>query len=140
MIELSVSNPDTIAKNCYIRVKNNGNLIKAVPFLYSRAAYAGGYFFNYFKFSFLSCEVTQDNCISLQKNENPIFINPPNKLYNLCEEIDAYENQHRFHPEEILAYYWSYEMVPESRRDFRQSLFVSKIRKILDNDCEMMIE
>ncbi|NVM16622.1 MAG: hypothetical protein HWN80_02830 [Candidatus Lokiarchaeota archaeon] len=42
---LYVSNPDTIGKNCYVPFQVNGAPIKAVPFLYSKAPYRGGYFF-----------------------------------------------------------------------------------------------
>ena len=100
-----MSNPDTIGKNCYVAFQNNGTQIKAVPFLYSQTPYKGGYFFEYFRFTFLESEMKDNKCLPLYENNRPKFISPPPKLFELCEEIDPYNNQHRLHPEEILAYY-----------------------------------
>ncbi|GAH65419.1 unnamed protein product, partial [marine sediment metagenome] len=60
---LSVSNPDTIGKNCYVTFQNNGAQTMAVPFLYSETPYSGGYFFEYFQFTFLESEMKNDRCL-----------------------------------------------------------------------------
>ncbi|MBY9011207.1 MAG: hypothetical protein KGD70_02415, partial [Candidatus Lokiarchaeota archaeon] len=112
---LYVSNPDTIGKNCYVSVYANGAQIKAVPFLYAVAPFRGGYFFEYFRFTFLESEMKNSKCSPLYENNRPKFINAPQKLFDLCEEIDPYSNQHRLHPEEILAYYWSLLPFSESK-------------------------
>lgn len=129
--KLAVSNPDTIGKNCQVNLRNNGSLVKAVPFLYSTAPYSGGYFFEYFRYSFIACDVTSNKCLPEKVNGKPIFINPPDSLFKLCEEIDPYNNQHRLHPEEILAYYWSYLIFPKTHLEHFKSSFVSKIEKLL---------
>ena len=100
---LYVSNPDTIGKNCYVPFQINGPSIKAVPFLYSETPYRGGYFFEYFRFTFLESEIKDNKCVPLYENNRPKCINTPQKLFELCEEIDPYNNQHRLHPEEISS-------------------------------------
>ncbi len=59
-------------------------------------------------------EIQNNKCVPVYEGENVKLIEAPEKLYNLCEEIDPYNNQHRLHPEEILAYYWSYLSFSES--------------------------
>ena len=128
---LYVSNPDTIGKNCYVAFQNNGVQIKAVPFLYSETPYRGGYFFEYFRFTFLESEMKHEKCLPLYENTRPKFISAPQKLFDLCEEIDPYDNQHRLHPEEILAYYWSLLPFSESNLPHDKRSFLVKIRNLL---------
>jgi len=132
--QLYVSNPDTIGKNCYVSLNNNGAQIKAVPFLYSENPYRGGYFFEYFRFSFLESEMKNSKCLPLYENNRPKFIRAPQKLFDLCEEIDPYSNQHRLHPEEILAYYWSLLPFSESKIPFYKRSYLVKIRKLLEQE------
>ena len=131
---LYVSNPDTIGKNCYVAFQNNGAQIKAVPFLYSESPYRGGYFFEYFRFTFLESEMKDNKCLPLYENNRPKFINAPKKLFDLCEEIDPYNNQHRLHPEEILAYYWSLLPFSESKIQFYKRSYLGKIRNLLEQE------
>ena len=131
---LYVSNPDMIGKNCYVAFQNNGAQIKAVPFLYSETPYRGGYFFEYFRFTFLESEMKDKKCLPLYENNRPKFINAPQKLFNLCEEIDLYNNQHRLHPEEILAYYWSLLPFSESKLQFYKRSYLEKIRTHLEQE------
>ena len=131
---LYVSNPDTIGKNSYVEFKNNGAQIKAVPFLYSETPYNGGYFFEYFRFAFLESEVKQDKCMPIYENNQPNFISPPRELFEMCEEIDPYNNQHRLHPEEILAYYWSLLPFSESKLESYKRSYLAKIRNILEQE------
>ena len=132
--QLYVSNPDTIGKNCYVSFQNNGAQIKAVPFLYSESPYRGGYFFEYFRFTFMEVEMKHDNCSPLYEDNRPKFINAPQKLFDLCEEIDPYNNQHRLHPEEILAYYWSLLPFTESKIQFYKRSYLLKIRNLLEQE------
>ena len=129
---LYVSNPDTIGKNCYLTFQNNGTQIKAVPFLYSETPYEGGYFFEYFRFTFIESEMEHEKCLPLYKNNKPKFISAPQKLFDLCEEIDPYDNQHRLHPEEILAYYWSLLPFSESKIEPNKRSYLVKIRNLLE--------
>ena len=131
---LYVSNPDTIGKNCYVTFQNNGAQIKAVPFLYSETPYSGGYFFEYFRFTFLESEMKLDKCLPLFENNKPKFIAAPQKLFDLCEEIDPYDNQHRLHPEEILAYYWSLLPFAESKIENYKKSYLVKIRNLLEQE------
>ena len=131
---LYVSNPDTIGKNSYVEFKNNGVQIKAVPFLYSETPYNGGYFFEYFRFAFLESEVKQDKCMPIYENNQPNFISPPPELFEMCEEIDPYNNQHRLHPEEILAYYWSLLPFSESKLEPYKRSYLVKIRNLLEQE------
>lgn len=131
---LSVSNPDTIGKNCYVPFQVNGAQIKAVPFLYSKAPYRGGYFFEYFRFTFLESETKGNKCIPLYENNRPKFIHAPQKLFDLCEEIDPYNNQHRLHPEEILAYYWSLLPFSESKLQLYKRSYLEKIHNLLEQE------
>ena len=131
---LYVTNPDTIEKNCYIEFQDNGTPIKAVPFLYSAKPYRGGYFFHYFRFTFLVSEVKNNRCFPIYKEKRPKFINAPQKLYDLCEEIDPYNNQHRLHPEEIIAYYWSLLPFSESELEYNKRKFFLKIRNVLQRN------
>jgi len=131
---LYMSNPDTIGKNCYISFQNNGAQIKAVPFLYSEIPYRGGYFFEYFRFTFLESEIKDIKCLPLYENNLPKFIDAPQKLFNLCEEIDPYNNQHRLHPEEILTYYWSLLPFSESKIESYKRSYLVKIRNLLEQE------
>jgi len=131
---LYVSNPDTIGKNCYVAFQNNGAQIKAVPFLYSETPYRGGYFFEYFRFTFLESEMKHEKCLPLYENNRPKFISAPKKLFDLCEEIDPYDNQHRLHPEEILAYYWSLLPFSESNIQYYKRNYLVKIRNLLEQE------
>ena len=131
---LYVSNPDTIGKNCYIAFQNNGHQIKAVPFLYSESPYRGGYFFEYLRFTFMLSEMKHNKCLPLYENSQPKFIKAPQKLFDLCEEIDPYNNQHRLHPEEILAYYWSYLPFSESKIQVNKRNYLAKIRNLLEQE------
>ena len=129
-----MSNPDTIGKNCYVAFQNNGAQIKAVPFLYSETPFRGGYFFEYFRFTFLESEMKHEKCLPLDENNRPKFISAPQKLFDLCEEIDPYDNQHRLHPEEILAYYWSLLPFSESKIEFYKRSYLVKIRNFLKQE------
>jgi len=131
---LYVSNPDTIGKNCYIAFQKNGVQIQAVPFLYSESPYTGGYFFEYFHFTFLESEIKHDKCLPLYENNQPKFISAPQKLFDLCEEIDPHNNQHRLHPEEILAYYWSLLPFSESKIQDYKRRYLVKIRNLLEQE------
>jgi hypothetical protein len=131
---LYVSNPDTIGKNCYVAFQINGAQIKAVPFLYSETPFKGGYFFEYFRFTFLESEMKDNKCLPLYENNRPKFINAPQKLFDLCEEIDPYNNQHRLHPEEILAYYWSLLPFSESKLQLYKRNYLIKIRNLLEQE------
>jgi len=131
---LYVSNPDTIGKNCYVVFQNSGAQIKAVPFLYSKTPYNGGYFFEYFRFTFLESKMKDNRCLPLYENNLPKFINAPQKLFDLCEEIDPYKNQHRLHPEEILAYYWSLLPFSESKLQLYKRNYLTKIRNLLEQE------
>ena len=131
---LYVSNPDTIGKNCYVEFQNNGVQIKAVPFLYSETSFNGGYFFEYFRFTFLESELKHDKCVPMYENNRPKFISPPHKLFELCEEIDPYNNQHRLHPEEILAYYWSLLPFSESKIESYKRSYLVKIHNLLEQE------
>ena len=131
---LYVSNPDTIGKNCYVSFYANGAQIKAVPFLYAVAPFRGGYFFEYFRFTFLESEMKNSKCSPLYENNRPKFINAPQKLFDLCEEIDPYSNQHRLHPEEILAYYWSLLPFSESKIQSYKRSYLVKIRNLLEQE------
>jgi len=131
---LYVSNPDTIGKNCYVEFQNNGAQIKAVPFLFSETPYRGGYFFEYFRFTFLESKMKQDTCVPIYENDRPKFIRPPHKLFEMCEEIDPYNNQHRLHPEEILAYYWSLLPFSESNLEPYRRNYLVKIRNLLKQE------
>jgi hypothetical protein len=137
--KLSVSNPDTIGKNCYLEIKDNGDSLKAVPFLFSTRSYQGGYFFRYFRFSYLACEIEIDKCIPIYQKEALKFIEPPPTLYDLCEEIKPFENQHRLHPEEILAYYWSTMSIPKSELPPFMKNYYSKILDIIENQKNFKI-
>jgi len=132
--QLYVSNPDTIGKNCYVTFQNNGTQIKAVPFLYAVTPYRGGYFFEYFRFTFLESEMKNNKCSPLYENNLPKFIGAPQKLFDLCEEIDPYSNQHRLHPEEILAYYWSLLPFSESRLQSYKRNYLTKIRNLVEQE------
>ena len=131
---LYVSNPDTIGKNCYVAFQDNGSQIKAVPFLYSESPYMGGYFFEYFRFTFLESEMKNNKCMPLYENNRPKFISAPQKLYDMCEEIDPYNNQHRLHPEEMLAYYWSLLPFSESKIQDYKRRYLVKIRNLLEQE------
>ena len=131
---LYVSNPDTIGKNCSVAFQNNGAQIKAVPFLYSEYPYRGGYFFEYFRFTFLESEMKDNKCLPLYENNRPKFINIPQKLFDVCEEIDPYNNQHRLHPEEILAYYWSLLPFCELKIESYKRNYLVKIRNLLEQE------
>lgn len=135
---LYVTNPDTIGKNCYVEFQDNGIPIKAVPFLYSEHPYRGGYFFHYFRFTFLVSEVNNNRCFPVYEEEKPKFIDTPQKLFDLCEEIDPYNNQHRLHPEEILAYYWSLLAFSESELEYLKRSFLLKIREILNKKSKII--
>ena len=133
--ELYVTNPDTIKKNCYVEFRDfEGNQTKAVPFLYSEHPYKGGYFFRYFRFNFLTIQLKDSKCYPVCKNSQLKFIDAPQALYDLCEEIDPYNNQHRLHPEEILAYYWSLLAFIETELGYNKRNFLKKIRECLEND------
>ncbi|MFX1355651.1 MAG: hypothetical protein ACFFA8_00065 [Promethearchaeota archaeon] len=133
--ELYVTNPDTVKKNCYVEFRDfNGSETKAAPFLYSEQPYKGGYFFRYFRFCFLTIQLKDSICYPVYKNSQPKFINAPQALYDLCEEIDPYNNQHRLHPEEILAYYWSLLAFPETELEYNKRSFLVKVRECLEND------
>ena len=131
---LYVSNPDTIGKNSYVEFQHNGAQIKAVPFLYSETPYRGGFFFEYFRFTFLEVELKHDKCVPIYENKRPKFINPPHNLFEICKEIDPYNNQHRLHPEEILAYYWSLLSFTESKIESYKRNFLVKIRNLLEQE------
>ena len=131
---LYVSNPDTIGKNSYVEFNNNGAQIKAVPFLYSETPFTGGYFFEYFRFTFLEVELKDDKCVPIYEHNQPKFISPPHKLFELCEEIDPYNNQHRLHPEEILAYYWSLLPFSESKLEPYKRNYLVKIWNLLGQE------
>lgn len=131
---LYVSNPDTIGKNCFVAFQSNGAQVKAVPFLYAKASYKGGYFFEYFRFTFLEVEMKDNKCVPLYENNQPKFIRAPQKLFDLCEEIDPYNNQHRLHPEEILAYYWSLLPFSESKLQSYKRSYLEKIRNLLEQE------
>jgi len=131
---LYISNPDTIGKNCYVAFQNNGAQIKAVPFLYSESSYRGGYFFEYFRFTFLESEMKNNKCVPLYENNQPKFISAPQKLFDMCEEIDPYNNQHRLHPEEILAYYWSLVPFSKSKIQVYKRNYLVKIRNLLEQE------
>jgi hypothetical protein len=135
-LHLYVSNPDTIGKNCYVRFQHNGAQKKAVPFLYAKTPYRGGYFFEYFRFTFLESEIKNDICVPLYENNRPKFIRAPQKLFDLCEEIDPYNNQHRLHPDEILAYYWSLLPFSESNLQFYKRSYLEKISALLGQEGE----
>jgi hypothetical protein len=132
--DLYVSNPDTIGKNCYVKFQENGKEIKAIPFLYSDNPYRGGYFFHYFRFAFLAIQNSNGKCIPIYNGIDLKFIETPQKLYDLCLEIDPYNNQHRLHPEEILAYYWNLLPFSESELEHNRRTFLQKIRNILQNE------
>jgi len=133
--ELYVTNPDTVKKNCYVEFHDpHGDQRKAVPFLYSEQPYEGGYFFRYFRFTFLVIHLSDNICLPVYENKHPKFIDAPQILYDLSEEIDPYDNQHRLHPEEILAYYWSLLVFPETELDYNKRNFLKKIRECLKND------
>jgi hypothetical protein len=131
---LYVSNPDTIGKNCFVTFQNNGTQTKAVPFLYAVTPYRGGYFFEYFRFTFLESEMKNCKCLPLYENNLPKFINAPQKLFDLCEEICPYNNQHRLHPEEILAYHWSLLPFSESKIQSYKRIYLVKIRNLLEQE------
>ena len=136
---LYVSNPDTIGKNCYVEFQHNGAQKNAVPFLYAKSPYRGGYFFEYFRFTFLEVETNDIKCIPLYENKRPKFIRAPQKLFDLCEEIDPYNNQHRLHPEEILAYYWSLLPFSESKLQPYKKSYLTKIRNLLEQEGDSML-
>lgn len=123
-----VTNPDTIGKNCYLQFLENGEFVKGVSFLYSKGPYRGGYFFQYFRFSFLIAEVTSNRCTPLYDGDHIRFSKVPQSLYDLCTELDPYNNQHRIHPEEILAYYWSLLPFRFSEISFNKRVFLKKIK------------
>jgi len=125
--ELYITNPDTIGKNCYLPFIKKGNSMKGVSFLYSESPYRGGYFFQYMRFAFLIAEVTPTSCKALYDGNQIRFTKVPQSLYNLCAEIDPYNNQHRLHPEEILAYYWSLLPFSDSELSFNKRTFLHKI-------------
>ena len=127
--ELYVTNPDTIGKNCYLPFIDKGKPVKGVSFLYSSSPYRGGYFFEYIRFSFLIAEVTSTSCNPLYDGNQVKFTKVPQGLYNLCAEIDPFNNQHRLHPEEILAYFWSLLPFSESELSFNKRNFLEKITK-----------
>ena len=131
---LYVSNPDTIGKNCYVKFQHKSGEKKAVPFLYAKFPYRGGYFFEYFRFTFLEIELKDGKCVPKYKNHRPKFIRAPQKLFDLCEEIDPYNNQHRLHPEEILAYYWSLLPFSESKLPYYKRNYLKKIRTLLERE------
>ena len=128
---LYVTNPDTVGKNCYLEFQVNGIKVKAVPFLYSESPYRGGYFFRYFHFSFLVSKTIKDKCIPVFKEDRVNLVGIPQNLFQLCEELDPYNNQHRLHPEEILAYYWSFLPFKETELEYNKKVFRSKINSIL---------
>jgi len=132
--ELYVTNPDTIEKNCYVEFQENGKPVKAIPFLYSEEPYQGGYFFRYFRFTFLSTQIKNGKCFPVYDKNQLKFIDAPQELYDLCIEIDPYNNQHRLHPEEILAYYWSLLAFPESELEYAKHKYLLKIRECLHNN------
>ncbi|MFX0059834.1 MAG: hypothetical protein ACFE8J_16175 [Candidatus Heimdallarchaeota archaeon] len=132
--QLYVTNPDTINKNCYMEFQDSNGTHKATPFLYSEQQYRGGYFFRYFRFTFLMIQLKDNISLPIFENGHPKFINAPKSLYDLCEEIDPYNNQHRLHPEEILAYYWSLLAIPESELEYEKRNFLLKIRNYLNNN------
>jgi hypothetical protein len=74
-----------------------------------------------------------NKCLPLYKNGHPKFVDAASRLYELCEEIDPYNNQHRLHPEEILAYYWSLLVFPKTGLDNLKRSFLIKIRECLHN-------
>ena len=131
---LYVSNPDTIGKNSYVELQSNGAQIKAVPFLYSETPFSGGYFFEYFRFTFLEADLKHDKCVPMYENNRPKFVTPPHKLFEICEEIDPYNNQHRLHPEEMLAYYWSLLPFSESKLESSKRKYLIKIRNLLEQE------
>jgi len=88
--QLYVSNPDTIGKNCYVAFQINGAQIKAVPFLYSETPYRGGYFFEYFRFTFLESEMKDKKCSPLYENNRLKFIDAPQKLFDFCEKFKQF--------------------------------------------------
>ncbi len=137
--KLSVSNPDTIGKNCYILVNKGGRTIKAVPFLYSDTPYQGGYFFDYLRFSFVACRVSGEKCVLLQDSNQPVFVDPPELLFELNEEFDPYNNQHNLHPEEMLAHYWSYSYAFQEVSWHPLSSFLARIGAILDDEGKSVI-
>ena len=128
---LYATNPDTVGKNCYLEFQDNGTKVKAVPFLYSESPYRGGYFFRYFHFSFLVSKTIKDKCIPVFKEDRVNLVGIPQNLFQLCEELDPYNNQHRLHPEEILAYYWSFLPFKETELEYNKKVFRSKINSIL---------
>jgi hypothetical protein len=133
-MHLYVSNPDTIGKNCFIKFQVNDHQKKAVPFLHAKSPYRGGYFFEYFRFSFLETDMKDNKCVPLYENGRLKFIRAPQKLFALCEEIDPYNNQHRLHPEEILAYYWSLIPFSESKLPYYKRNYLKKIRTLLERE------
>jgi hypothetical protein len=90
--KLYVSNPDTIGKNCYVEFQDNGSMVKAVPFLFSEEQYSGGYFFRYFRFAYLVSDIQNNRCVPIYEGEKAKLIDAPQMLYDLCEEIDPYDN------------------------------------------------
>lgn len=68
------------------------------------------------------------------ENNRPKFISPPHKLFELCEEIDPFNNQHRLHPEEILAYYWSLLPFSELKIESFKRSYLVKIRNLLEQE------
>ena len=132
--DLYVSNPDTIGKNCYLLLQENGETAKAVSFLYSERPYTGGYFFHYFRFTFLIAKMKNGKCIPLYEGDQLKFIDVPQSLYDLCIEIDPYNNQHRLHPEEILAYYWSLLPFSETELEYNKRSFFRKIHSKIRSD------
>jgi len=130
---LYVTNPDTVGKNCYVEFQDNGTQVKAVPFLYSETPYRGGYFFRYLHFSFLVSELKKNEWLPVYEAQLPKLIDAPQKLYQICEEIDPYNNQHRLHPEEILAYYWSFLPFLETELEYNKRIFIKKISDLLQH-------
>ena len=132
---LTVSNPDTIGKNCYVKV----NKKKIVPFLYSERTYEGGYFFKYFRYDFVECEITEKSCNPIIISGDMNFIKTPTHLFELCKEIDPYENQHRLHPEEMLAYSWAIYSIPKEMRQQYQRDYFKKIHDILHHNANFVL-
>ncbi|MFX1279919.1 MAG: hypothetical protein ACFFA3_10920 [Promethearchaeota archaeon] len=130
--ELYVTNPDTIGKNCYLSFQEKGKPLKAVSFLYSKHSYKGGYFFRYFCFSFLKAEINNRKCKAIYEGDTLQFIDVPQDLYDLCVEIDPYNNPHRLHPEEILAEYWSLLPFSEPELDYNKRNFLKRIHNIIE--------
>ena len=137
--DLYVSNPDTIGKNCYLPLQENGETAKAVSFLYSERPYTGGYFFHYFRFTFLIAKMKNGKCIPLYEGDQLKFIDVPQSLYDLCIEIDPYNNQHRLHPEEILAYYWSLLPFSETELEYNKRSFFQKIHSKIRSNLLLQI-